>query len=115
MNSKSVYLLFLVITSCSTTPLLWETAGGAKASEEKLIAAKSACDYDKKYAERRVYERQYRNYSNMSGIYFGGDLLDDDLEIRMSDLADAISQVENEVAECMRQQGLVQRTTISNP
>lgn len=114
MNSRSVFLSLLIITSCSTTPSVWETVGGAKASKELLIAAKEACDYDKKHAEMTAHERQYRNLAGLPRYFWGSDSLDDELELRTIDLNNTINELENKLSECMRQQYLVQRTATSN-
>lgn len=105
----------LIITSCSTTPSVWETTGGVKASNELLIAAKEACDYDKKHAEVTAYEREYRDLFRLSAQdNWGGDHISDELELRAIDLQKTIGELKNEMSECMRQQDLVQRTAISN-
>lgn len=114
MNSRSVFLSLLIITSCSTTPSVWETVGGAKASKELLIAAKEACDYDEKHAEATADEWEYSRLFGLTGSFGISGQLSDELELRAIDLNNTISELENELSECMRQQDLVQRTAISN-
>lgn len=111
MNSRSVFLLFM-ITSCSTATTVWETVGGDTVSEELLIAAKEVCDYDKKYAEMKGYELEHRRLFGRAD-YFSGQL-NDALELRAIDLNNKIGELNNELSECMRQQDLVQMTAASN-
>ncbi len=114
MNSRSAFLSLLIITSCSTTPSVWETVGGAKVSKELLIAAKEACDYDKKHADITVHERAYSRLFGFTGSSSISGQLSDEMEFKVIDLNNTISKLESELSECMRQQDLVQRTSTSN-
>ncbi len=104
----------LIITSCSTTPSVWETTGGVKASNELLIAAKEACDYDKKHADITEHERAYSRLFGFSGSSRISGQLSDEMEFKVIDLNNTINELESELSECMRQQDLVQRTATSN-
>lgn len=87
MNSKSAFLILILISSCSTNPpRVWQTAVGAAVSEEKLAAAKEACDYDNKSDEWTVLEQEFRELSNLTAAPFGSVVVDSNIELRISDL-----------------------------
>ena len=96
---RLTYLILLIVTGCAVNHRVWQTTDGRIAHEDKLLAAKEICNYDSKIAEVNETKK---------GGGFGSPGFSND-ETRTVDYVNQrrITELEDEIEQCMRNQGLV--------